>query len=305
MGEQVTDTGETDRETGRWLRLAVVTPTVMVEAVSDLLTVLSEGGVEIGVEREGSVEVAGFFRLTGDPDPVAAPVLERLGEIFALYGEPLPAPGLKVLADQDWATAWQHYFKPLEIVEGLVIKPSWEEYRPDPGTRVIEMDPGQAFGTGQHESTRLALELVRARLRERGFSRALDVGTGTGILAMAVATLAGIPVDAVDNDPSAVQVAEANVRANRLEELIRVSATPLAALPGPYSLIMANIVHDVLAAMVTDFARLLSPGGILILAGLLRGWQEKNMDRLCSRAGLTPLERRSEGEWVALALERQ
>ena len=293
------------RETDRWLRLAVATPAAMVEAVSDLLTVLSEGGVEIGVEKGGLVEVAGFFPLTGDPDRVAAPVLERLGEIFALYGEPLPAPGLKVLADQDWATAWQHYFKPLEIVRGLVIKPSWEEFQPDPGTRVIEMDPGQAFGTGQHESTRLALELVRARLRERTFGRALDVGTGTGILAMGVATLAGIPVEAIDNDPTAVEAATANVRANRLEDLIRVSATPLAALPGPYPLIMANIVHDVLAAMVTDFARLLPPGGVLVLAGLLRGWQEDNMTRLCSRAGLAPLERRSEGEWVALALARQ
>ncbi len=293
------------RETDRWLRLAVATPAAMVEAVSDLLTVLSEGGVEIGVEKGGLVEVAGFFLLTGDPDRVAAPVLERLGEIFALYGEPLPEPGLKVLADQDWATAWQHYFKPLEIVRGLVIKPSWEEFQPDPGTRVIEMDPGQAFGTGQHESTRLALELVRARLRERTFGRALDVGTGTGILAMGVATLAGIPVEAIDNDPTAVEAATANVRANRLEDLVRVSATPLAALPGPYPLIMANIVHDVLAAMVTDFARLLPPGGVLVLAGLLRGWQEDNMTRLCSQAGLAPLERRSEGEWVALALARQ
>ena len=187
---------------------------------------------------------------------------------------------------------------------GLVIKPSWEAYAPAAGERVIEMDPGMAFGTGQHASTRLALELITARLEQGACARALDVGTGTGILAMAAALFGCTEVMAVDNDPDAVAVARQNVAHNHLGARIELAATPVAEIRGSFQLVAANIVHDVLVDLAPDLTRLTAPGGSLVLAGILNGGQEAHIVQVYAALGCRVHARRSQDEWVALELLR-
>jgi len=297
-----------------WLKITLFCPLPLLEPAADLMGVLSGAGVEQSPETEAGAAISGFFQLepaSGDPhdhEGTAAEILARVeGEmaaLFALYGRVPEKASVTRLADQDWATSWQQYFKPFEIVPGLVIKPSWETYRPEPGQAVIEMDPGMAFGTGQHASTRMALALIRQSMATIRPREALDVGTGTGILAMAAALFGAERVVAIDNDPDAVTVARENIVKNRLEGKIAVSATPVTRIQGLFSLVCANIVHDVLVEMAATLAALTAPGGHLVLAGILAGTQEDNIVRVYSNLGLSPLDRLHQEEWTALLLRR-
>ena len=300
---------ENQKKQIQWLKLSLCCPVAMGEAVEDLLAARSGSGVEQSPEQDGFCMLAGFFALedAASAENVLAENRSALTELFALYGKPLPEIRQQVLADEDWATSWQQYFKPFAVVPGLVIKPSWESYAPQPDEKVVEMDPGMAFGTGQHASTRGALLLMQRAFRDLQpalASRALDVGTGTGILAMAAALWGAREVLALDNDPEAVRVAGENVGHNRLADRIQVSLTPLAEVQGSFGLVTANIVHDVLVALRPDLTRLVAPSGFLALAGVLAGAQENNLIRLYAESGLKLVEARYEDEWVALLLEK-
>jgi ribosomal protein L11 methyltransferase len=225
-------------------------------------------------------------------------------ELFALYDCIPEAPVTALLADQDWATSWQQYFKPFEIVPGLVIKPSWEAYLPGPGQHILELDPGMAFGTGQHASTRMALSLLSKSIQADTPAQVLDVGTGTGILAMAAALFGAGRVVAVDNDPDAVTVARENIEKNRLDEKIEVSTTPVAQIQGAYQLVCANIVHDVLVEMAPILTGLTASGGHLVLAGILSGDQEDHIIAVYRGLGFQLHDRQYQEEWVALLLQR-
>ena len=299
--------------TGRqWLKITFACPAVLLEAAGDLLAVLSGSGVEQSPPTAEGAAVSGFFELRdeGDAHPperaeaVVGLVEARMAELFALYRQEPVRATHTLLADEDWATSWQQYFKPFAIVPGLVIKPSWEAYAPAAGERVIEMDPGMAFGTGQHASTRMALGLITARLEQGARARALDVGTGTGILAMAAALFGCTEVLAVDNDPDAVAVARQNVAHNHLGARIELAATPVAEIRGSFQLVAANIVHDVLVDLAPDLTRLTAPGGSLVLAGILNGGQEAHIVQVYAALGCRVHARRSQDEWVALELLR-
>lgn len=295
-----------------WLKITFPCPERLTEAVADLMGVLSGTGVEIhpvaGKERN---DISGFFELAQTPGAEAADVvLQRVtGEmknLFTLYDMLLPEPELKIIDDQDWSTSWQKYFKPYEIVPGLVIKPSWETFHASANQHVLEMDPGMAFGTGQHESTRLALSLTAACCQnpQNSVDTVLDVGTGTGILAMAAAVFGARKVTAIDNDPEAVIVAATNVQHNSLDAAIQVSTTPLADIQDNFDLICANIVHNVLVEMAPEFQRLLTTGGHIILAGILAGDQETNIISLYGHHGMQVVATRNEGDWTGILLHR-
>ncbi|MGI6656170.1 MAG: 50S ribosomal protein L11 methyltransferase [Desulfobulbus sp.] len=291
---------------GQWLKISFFIPLQAVEAAADLLAVLSGAGVEQGPDAEEGALVSGFFLLTPDAlaDRIRAEVAEKMTELLALYNLAPSPPTLTLLADEDWATSWQRYFKAVEIVPGLVIKPSWEIFCPEPGQQVIEMDPGMAFGTGQHASTRMALTLLFQCARDRSPSRVLDVGTGTGILAMAAALFGAGQVVALDNDAEAVRIARENVAANGLDDRIEVSAVPLADIEGRFDLITANIVHDVLVEMSSLLADLTVRGGYLALSGLLSGSQERNLAALYEDLGFEVTKQLYQEEWAALLLRR-
>ncbi len=223
----------------KWLKITFPCPERLTEAVSDLIGVLSGVGVEIHpVEGKFLNEISGFFELEDPADTsgnITAATLQKkvsveLEKLFAVYNMSLPEPGTEIIDDQDWANNWQQYFKPFEIIPGLIIKPSWETFTAAEDQHVLEMDPGIAFGTGQHESTRLALSLISSSCKNHvnRIESVLDVGTGTGILAMAAALFEARKIIAFDNDPEAVRVAENNVRHNNLNAVIKVSAAQLA-----------------------------------------------------------------------------
>lgn len=184
-----------------------------------------------------------------------------------------------------------------------MIKPSWEEYQAVNNEKIIEMDPGQAFGTGQHESTKMALSLLSTSFTKKPVDKVLDVGTGTGILAMAAVLFGAESGVAIDNDPEAVRVATENINANALAAEITTSTTDLADIQGEFPLIMANIVHDVLVQMAPQFKGLLDPDGRVILAGILIGEQEENIIRIYGELGFQLQESLHDGEWAALLLQ--
>ena len=288
----------------KWLKISLDCPEIVLEAVSDLVGVLSGSGVEQAPVRDGKSLISGFFRLDHGKsrEQILCEFTPEITQLFHLYGLTPPDPMCSTMNDEDWATSWQQYFKPFAIIPSLVIKPSWESYESRPEEQVIEMDPGMAFGTGQHASTKLALDFIHDCFQDNPPKTVLDVGTGTGILAMAAVLFGAGEAVAIDNDPEAVRVATENINNNNLQQTISTSATDLINIAGSFDLICANIVHDVLVDMAPTLARLLAPGGRLVLAGILRGRQEENIIKVYRELNISLLRAAHEEEWVSLLL---
>jgi ribosomal protein L11 methyltransferase len=221
--------------------------------------------------------------------------------------QPLPL-ALSRLQSADWAESWKRHFRPLEIGSQLLIRPSWSRRQPKPGQVLVHLDPGMSFGTGQHPTTAFCLrELARPEpaATERSF---LDLGTGSGILAISAARLDYHPVHALDLDPDAVRIARANARLNGVASRIRFQCrdlrAPAEAVPRSYSLVCANLISDLLLAEKQRLANLVRPGGRLVLAGILR--EEFGGVRAAFEAlGFRLVRTRGEGEWQSGAFRRQ
>lgn len=292
----------------KWLKITFPCPEKLTEAVSDHLNVLSGSGVEIHpVEGRDFSQISGFFELTEEESDLLNHVQNELKQIFSIYSIPFPELTTEIMDDEDWSTSWQQFFKPFEIAPDLIIKPTWETFTAKENQHILEMDPGMAFGTGQHESTRLALSHIYSYFQSHPQANAsvLDVGTGTGILAMTATLFGAKEVIAIDNDPEAVRVAKENIHHNNLSKNIEVSTTDLQQIQGTFHLITANIIHDVLVEMAPDFIRLLAPGGHIILAGILAGYQEENIINLYEKKyGMQLVSSQIEEEWTGIMLSR-
>jgi ribosomal protein L11 methyltransferase len=202
---------------------------------------------------------------------------------------------------QDWHSAWKRYFKPIFISERVLIRPSWEAaVALAPGQIEIIIDPKQAFGTGHHATTRSMVQLLEKYLRSG--MRAIDVGTGTGILAIAAAKLQpNVQVVALDTDPIAVEAAYENINLNHAQDCVKLYTGPLAALRvHSVDLILANLQHQILLPLLADFSSRLSRGGALLLSGLLLHESESIRSALES-SGLQCIEIHTEEEWLTLA----
>jgi ribosomal protein L11 methyltransferase len=211
---------------------------------------------------------------------------------------------LSRLRRQDWAEAWKRHFKPLDFGDRLLVKPSWSKRRARPGQAVVVLDPGLSFGTGQHPTTRFCLEQLVA-WRQAGRPQALlDLGAGSGILAIAAARLGYCPVEAVERDPEALHAARANARRNRVAARILFRNQDLARMPlrtaRRYDVICANLTADLLLGHRERLVRRLAPRGLLVLAGILRN--EFECVRRAYGAGVLRLAAsRAEGEWRSAA----
>lgn len=208
------------------------------------------------------------------------------------------------LEEEEWAEAWKEHFHPHHVGSRLVIKPSWREYVPARDEVVIEIDPGMAFGTGLHPSTRLCLMLLERHLTPG--MEVLDLGTGSGILAIAAAKLGAASVLALDLDSLAVKVARANVRANKLVQRVRVRRGTLGADVGRerFQMVVANISADVIVHLAHPISSALAWRGLLIASGILEGRLEGVASSL-AQAGLGVKGSFAEGEWRALLAEKQ
>ena len=289
----------------RWLKLTIATDPALIEPIGDYLVGVIDAGVETGAPDEANYGiVTGYVQKANLTDEevgsIIAQVTAYLAELARMFAVPRPELTWTMIAEEDWGTSWKQHFKPFAIVDGLVIAPTWEEYRPAAGEMVIVMDPGMAFGTGHHATTCLSLKFLQQSLTGSKGRRVLDVGTGTGILGMAAVLFGADKVLGIDNDPEAVTAATENVGRNGLQDRMEVSLAALSSLTGCYEIVVANIVHDVLIAMADDLVRLTAPRGTLILSGILVGEQVDNIVRVFSGRGLVPVERAARQEWAAL-----
>ncbi len=289
----------------KWLKITIATDPVLVESIGDYLVGVIEAGVETGARDEANYGiVTGYVQQANPDDDQVRSILGRvssyLAELAKVFGVPVPVITSAMIAEEDWGTSWKQHFKPFEIVGGLVIAPTWEEYLPVAGELVITMDPGMAFGTGHHATTCLSLEFLQNTLTGRPGQRLLDVGTGTGILGMAAVLFGAERVLGIDNDPEAVAAATENAGRNGLQDRMAVSLAPISAVTGQYEIVVANIVHDVLIAMSGDLTRLTAAGGTLILSGILAGEQVENIVKVFTGRGFVAVDRAHRKEWAAL-----
>ena len=205
------------------------------------------------------------------------------------------------IREEDWANNWKQYFKPFRVGERLVVKPTWEDWNAAPDDLVIEIDPGMAFGTGTHETTALCIELIERYYRG---GRLMDIGTGSGILAIAAALLGARDVYAIDIDEDAVRVARENVRQNGLEDAITVEKGDLLkGVRGTYDFAAANILAPVICMLATPLSDYLTPGGTFVCSGIIREKRDDVYNALI-QAGYRILDERSRGDWCAFAAQK-
>ena len=228
----------------------------------------------------------------------------------------MPEPRIRFLSETDWAEAWKSRYDVLRVGDRLVVKPTWRDYDPLPDDLVITLDPGMAFGSGLHPTTRLCLEALEDYLSPG--AAVLDVGTGSGILAIAGAILGACHVLAIDTDPLAVRVARENVVLNQAESSVCVeagtiqianqrlsdSANQQAGKSQGWDLVVANILAETIVELAPALAARLAPEGTLVASGIIAD-RAKSVIAALRKNELALVERRDDGEWVALIVQKQ
>jgi ribosomal protein L11 methyltransferase len=303
----------------RWLELTVRTHPEAVEAVSELLSRYAPGGVAIEEPIELVDEGQEYRVLTGEPVHIHAylpidgreeeqrlRVAEGLWHLASLGAHYLGELQTRMLNEKDWANAWQDYFHVTHIGRRLVIRPSWRAYTPQKDEVVLELDPGMAFGTGLHPTTRMCLEQVE-HLTKKGM-RVLDVGTGSGILALAAAKLGAASVHCIDNSNVAVESARANIAINDLADKVTVVPGELdeaeaARMAGRYDMVLVNIFAHVIGAMAPQLARVLAPEGLLIASGIIEA-RLLDAEQPLQQAGMQLIKRVNIDDWLALIMRK-
>ncbi len=278
--------------TKKWLEMRLAVPDHAVDLVSQSLTELGCTGV-IAAEKSLDTFVApapeklgndpmvrAYFPYPENPEQLCRIVSEQLSALAGIYPElAQPRFDYRELADHDWASDWQQHFPPFKVGRRLLIHPSWIEHRVVGDEVVLTLDPGQAFGTGTHATTGLCLDAL-AELFDgsKPPQRILDVGTGSGILAMAAAALGAETVMACDIDEVSCQVATDNVKQNNLTEKICITDSSLEEIPGSYDLVLANILAAENLRLGSLLVEHLLPGGTLILSGILIEQEQQVLD---------------------------
>ncbi len=310
---------------GTWLELAVDCDREAVEAVSEILSRAASGGVS--VEQPFSTEQEGLAAkpIADAPATVRAylpgidaaaaeaaiaQTREHLGHLTAFELRPIGELQVRAVHEEDWASAWKEHFPVMRLGRRIVIKPTWRDYEPAPDDVIIALDPGMAFGTGLHPTTRLCLRGLEAWSDEgivEGAST-FDVGSGSGILAVGAALLGAGPVRAVDTDPIAVESTLTNAARNGV--VVEASQGSLPVAEGPFDLVFANLVASILVGLAAPLAASVRPGdgtpgsgGRLLASGIFID-REPEVRRAFASAGLRVVGREGETDWVALDLER-
>lgn len=307
---------------GVWVELSVVADIEAVEAVSEILTRFAPGGTSVqpgfGLTDEGLGAVVDPTQpaivrayLPGlDPAGVLRAIDEAttaLGHLQAFGLRPIGELQTRLVREADWAEAWKSHFPVLRIGRRLVIRPTWRRHRRLAGDVVLSLDPGMAFGTGLHPTTRLCLAaletLADEGLMEKGVAggsaRILDVGCGSGILAIAAGKLGAASLLGVDTDPIAVESTLANARLNGLTRHIRVRQGTVPTGEPPFDMVLANLIASLLVKLAPDLRAEMAPGARILASGIFRD-REGDVVAAFLSAGLTMGRRWAEEDWVAL-----
>ena len=245
-----------------------------------------------------------YFETVSDPQLLISELSASFKEIPMLMNQKFSISQGSSVRIEDWAEDWKQNFSTFHIGKKLVIRPSWEEYTPQVGEIVVEIDPGMAFGTGTHGTTQLCLEVIAELLDHSNSPMSmLDVGTGSGILALGAAALGCQNVVANDIDPIACTVARENIKKNCYAEQVKISELPLEKLPGQFDLIVANILAEENIRLRHAFMEHLCPGGWLVLSGILKE-KEGLVRNGFADLLLCPFSSRYQDEWVCLLSQR-
>ncbi|MEA3464517.1 MAG: 50S ribosomal protein L11 methyltransferase [Thermodesulfobacteriota bacterium] len=304
--------------TEKWLEITLCVPVATVDLLCYELNELGSVGVVVEQreldafippdpeETDGETfTIKAYFENSMQPQVLQQQISQRL-EVLAGYIHGLDNVDINIgeMAQQDWAEDWKQHFSTTKIGSRLVIKPSWEEYLPQADDVVVTLDPGMAFGTGTHGTTHLCLETLAALFEAKlPPNRILDVGTGSGILAIAAAALGSKEIVACDIDSDACDTARANIAQNGFSESIEVTDTLLEGLPHNFDVILANILAEENIRLAVPLVERLAPGGTLILSGIL---DEKValVTAAFERFDLTDPQLCHEQEWACIVYTR-
>ncbi len=288
----------------RWLEVSVEVAPEVAEAVAEVLSRYVDGGVAIEAGPDGwhagPVVVRAY--LPDDDERWARKKqiqegLWHLGQIATI-----PEPSFRSVAEEDWTEAWKKRLKVLRVGERIVIQPSWLDYTQGPQDVVITLDPGMAFGTGLHPTTQMCLVALEDLVRPG--MEVVDLGTGSGILAIAAAKLGAQRVLAVDSDSQAARVARSNVISNGVQETVQVKRGSLSDVAGTYDLLVVNILARVIVKLVEEgLCARMRRGAFLVGAGIT-GDRTPEVIATLDRHGLEILDRRQQDDWVTLLAKR-
>ncbi len=300
-----------------WLAINISVRGALVDLVGALLaahgccgTVIEDRALDSfevpdqDLDPEAEYRLTTYFATELSAAELVADIRTALHSVPVLAQESIRiAPG-ESIGETDWAHNWRQHFTSFRIGDRLLVRPSWEPEPDDERAAVIEIDPGMAFGTGTHATTRLCLEVMTGIIDKQGQAlRLLDVGTGSGILAIGAAALGCDQIVATDIDPSACAVARENAAKNACTDKILITDEPLETLAGTFDLIVANILAEENIRLRDDFMAHLAPGGWLILSGIL---QEKAdlVSRAFAGQDIHQVASHQQDDWVCLVFRR-
>lgn len=309
---------------GKWYEVKIITKSEAIEPISGIFYGMDVKGVAIEdpndilnreqgpltwdfadiniLEYGGKAAVVkGYFNETEDEKQLTSYVKEKLQDLVDMGFDIGEGTVLcELVKEEDWANNWKKYYKPTKIGENIVIKPIWEEYNAEKDEMVIELDPGMAFGTGTHETTRMCVLALQKHVKAD--TEVFDIGTGSGILAIAAAKLGAKHVVGVDLDPVAVDSALENVEYNKLTNIEILHGNLMDVVKGKADLIVANIIAEVIVILVDQVKDFIKSGGLFISSGIIKERESMVVEKL-QNSGFIIKETMYDGEWVCITAE--
>lgn len=303
-----------------WLEVTIITSSQAIEAVSGILYNTPVNGISIedpqDIEfkkkhpgdwdyfdesllkvKEGAV-IKGYYKEDEDFEKHLNYIkssIENLKEFGIDKGQGLVT--VTKVNEEDWENNWKKYYKPAKVGNKIVVKPIWEHYTAKDNEIVVELDPGMAFGTGTHETTRMCIKALEKYVNSD--SIVFDIGTGSGILAISAAKLNAKKAVGVDLDPVAVKSASENVKYNELDNIEIIHGNLMDVVKGKANIVVANIIADVIIFLTDSVKNFILPGGIFITSGIINSRKQDVIDKFNS-SGLKIEEVNEEGEWVCI-----
>jgi len=321
MGDSLNDRRYDMTETKeKWIEITVFTPPELVDALSNFLEELGADGVfqeaehlpdESGfnnIKASSEETIKAYFPWSHNTRKLTAAITTYIESVSSLFPRmEKPRFSKKAIIDPDWGEQWKKYFKPVRVSNNIIIKPTWERYSPAGHDIVIDIDPGMAFGTGQHSSTMMcimAIEKILLEDNEREEYDILDVGTGTGVLAICAAKLGARMVTGIDIDPKAVEIAGKNIAINGVQDRVEIINRDIALFKGSFDLIAANLISGALIKLHSHLISLTKPGGYIIASGITEQ-DAKDVQKIFCNGETELYETRSEDEWVCFTFKKK
>ena len=294
---------------GQWLELSVMVPGSCAEALAETLVTLgSPGVVEETAPREGATsEVQTQVKLVAafPIEQVTEGLLGAVRQALDAFGTAVSARAplsMQLIDGGAWVEQWKRFYRPFKIGQRLVIRPPWDAYTASADEVVLILNPGQAFGTGLHATTQLCLRFIETLSATRRGASLLDLGCGSGILSLASVLLGFASAFGVDVDQLAVWFARANSQLNQLSKPVTFRSGSIEVVSGHFEVVVANILLEPILAMLTPLHRVIAPGGMVILSGVLTSEVPQLQHKLSTR-GWRVVQQASQEEWAAVVCE--